>query len=63
MKFSSVASLCLPTFRAGRHIGFPLVSVRSLSITKSCPLYNLLTVKDILMKLHIFVKHIETFEK
>ena len=31
-----------------------------LSVTKSCPLYNLITVTDISMKLHTFVKHIET---
>ena len=31
-----------------------------LSVTKSCPLYNLITVTDILTKLHTFVKHIET---
>ena len=35
------------------------LSVR-LSVTKSCPLYNLITVTDISMKLHTFVKHIET---
>ena len=31
-----------------------------LSVTKSCPLYNLITVTDISMKLHPFVQHIET---
>ena len=31
-----------------------------LSGTKSCPLYNLITVTDISNKLHTFVKHIET---
>ena len=31
-----------------------------LSVTKLCPLYNLITVTDISMKLHTFVKHIET---
>ena len=41
-------------FRVGRHIVFPLASVH-LSVTKLNPLY-----KDILMKLHTFVKHIET---
>ena len=29
-----------------------------LSITKSCPLYNLITVTNISAKLHTFVKHI-----
>ena len=31
-----------------------------LSVTKSCPLYNLITVTDISTKLHTFVKNIET---
>ena len=31
-----------------------------LSVTKSCPLYNLITVTDISTKQHTFVKHIET---
>ena len=31
-----------------------------LSVTKSCPLYNLITVRDISTKLHTFVKHIQT---
>ena len=31
-----------------------------VSVTKSCPLYNLITVTDIATKLHTFVKHIET---
>ena len=46
---------------------FPLASVCvsvglwvCLSVTKSCPLYNLITVTDISMKLHTFVKHIDT---
>ena len=30
-----------------------------LSVTKLCPLYNLITVTDISMKLHTFVKHFE----
>ena len=45
--------------RVGRHIVFPLASV-CLSVTKSCPLYNLITVTDISTSLHTFVKHIET---
>ena len=67
--------LCLPPVRVGRHIVFPLASVClcvcvsvglwvcgsvCLSVTKSCPLYNLITVTDISTKLHTFVKHIET---
>ena len=31
-----------------------------LSVTKSCLLHNVITVTDISMKLHTFVKHIET---
>ena len=57
----------LPPVRVGRHIVFPLASVClcvcvsvCLSVTKSCPLYNLITVTDISTKLHTFVKHIET---
>ena len=56
-------SLCLPPARVGRHIDFPLASVClsvCLSVTKSCPLYNSITVTVITMKLHTFVKHIET---
>ena len=52
-----------PPVRVGRHIVFPLASVGlsvCLSVTKSCPLYNLITVTDISTKLHTFVKHIET---
>ena len=50
--------LCLPPVGVGRHIVFPLASVR-LSVTESCPLYNLITFIDISTKLHTFVKHIE----
>ena len=60
-------SLCLPPARVRRHIVFPLASVClsvcvsvCLSGTKSCPLYNLITVTDISTKLHTFVKHIES---
>ena len=49
------------------YVVFPLASVClcvcvsvCLSVTKSCPLYNLITVTDISTKLHTFVKHIET---
>ena len=56
-------SLCLPPVRVWRHIVFPLASVCPsvcpsvcLSVTKSCPLYNLITVTDISTKLHTFVK-------
>ena len=52
-----------PPVRVGRHIVFPLASVClcvCLSVTKSCPRYNLITVTDISTKLHTFVKHIET---
>ena len=60
---TSLSLLCLPPVRVGRHIVFPLASVClwvCLSVTKSCPLYNLITVTDISTKLHTFVKHIET---
>ena len=56
-----------PPAWVGRHIVFPLASVCGsvclcvcFSGTKSCPPYNLITVTDILTKLHTFVKHIET---
>ena len=48
--------------RVGRQIVFPLPSVYlsdCLSVTKSCPLYKLITVTDILTKLDTFVKQIE----
>ena len=54
--------LCLFYGRVGRHIVFPLASVRlsvHLSVTKSCPLYYLKTVRDISTKLHTLVKHIQ----
>ena len=59
-------SLCLPLQGSGDILFFPLrtslglsvcVSVY-LSVTKSCPLYNLITVTDISTKLHTFVNHI-----
>ena len=58
-------SLCLPLQGSGDILFFPLrtslglsvcVSVY-LSVTKSCPLYNLITVTDISTKLHTFVNH------
>ena len=45
-----------PLQGSGDILFFPL----RLSVTKSCPLYNLITVTDISKKLHTFVKHIET---
>ena len=38
----------------------PLRLTVGLSFTKSCPLYNLITVRDIPTELHTFVKHIQT---
>ena len=35
---------------------FPLIICNAIL----CPLYNLVTVRDISTKLHIFVKHIQT---
>ena len=64
--------LCLPhpppPDRVGRHIVFPRASVCPsvrpsvrLSVRhKSCPLYNLKTVKDFSMKLGKLVNHDET---
>ena len=47
-------------FRVGRRIVFSFCLSVRLSVTKSCPFYYLITVIDILMKLHTFVKHMET---
>ena len=57
-----------PPDRVGRRIVFPRASVRPSvrpfvrpSVRhKSCPLYNLKTVKDFSMKLGTFVNHDET---
>ena len=53
-----------PPDRVGRHIVFSRASVRPsvcLSVRpKSCPLYNLKTVKDFSMKLGTLVNHDET---
>ena len=62
---SYVYELCLPPARVGRNCFSPCVCVSvslcvCLSVTKSCPLYNLITVTDISTKLHTIVKHIET---
>ena len=61
---SGLSLLCLPPDRVGRHIVFPRASVRPsvrLSVRhKSCPLYNLKTVKDFSMKLGTLVNHDET---
>ena len=38
----------------------PLLLSVGLSVTKSCSLYNLITVKDISTKLHAFIKHNQT---
>ena len=57
-----------PSDRVGRHIVFPRASVRPSVCPsdrpsvrhKSCPLYNLNTVKDFSMKLGTLVNHDET---
>ena len=49
-----------PPDRVGRHIVFPCASVRLSVRLKSCPLYNLKTVKDFSMKLGTLVNHDET---
>ena len=46
--------------RVGRHIVFPRASVRLSVRHKSCPLFNLKTVKDFSMKLNTLVNHDET---
>ena len=45
-----------PPDRVGRHIVFPHASVRPSVRHKSCPLYNLKTVRDISMKLGTLIK-------
>ena len=49
-----------PPDRVGRHIVFPRASVCLSVRHKSCPLYNLKTVKDFSMKLGTLVNHDET---
>ena len=49
-----------PPDRVGRHIVFPRASVRPSVRHKSCPRYNLKTVKDFSMKLGTLVNHDET---
>ena len=49
-----------PPDRVGRHIVFPRASVRPSVRHKSCPLYNLKTVKDFSLKLGTLVNHDET---
>ena len=49
-----------PPDRVGRHIVFPRASVCLSVRLKSCPLYNLKTVKDFSMKLGTLVNHDET---
>ena len=59
-------SLCLPLQGSGDILFFPLRTSLGLSVcvyvylsvTKLCPLYNLITVTDISTKLHTFLKHI-----
>ena len=67
--FGTLGSLCLPPTGSGDILFFPVrLSVRlsvclsvCLSVRhKSCPLYNLKTVKDFSMKLGTLVNHDET---
>ena len=58
-------SLCLPPTGSGDILFFPVrlsirLSVRPSVRHKSCPLYNLKTVKDFSMKLGTLVNHGET---
>ena len=62
---TSFFTLCLPPTGSGDILFFPVrLSVRPsvcLSVRhKSCPLYNLKTVKDFSMKLGTLVNHDET---
>ena len=53
--------LCLPLTGSGDILFFPMrLSVRPSVRHKSCPLYNLKTVKDFSMKLGTLVNHDET---
>ena len=53
--------LCLPPTGSGDILFFPVrPSVRPSVCHKSCPLYNLKTVKDFSMKLGTLVNHDET---
>ena len=58
-----MSPLCNPSCKGRETLFFPLrLSVHlsvCLSVTKSCLLYNLITVSDISTKLHTFLKHIE----
>ena len=57
--FFPLASIVIsPPRRVGRHLVFALVVCPS--VTKSCPLCNSKTVRDILMKLYTNVKQHET---
>ena len=57
--FSSIF-LCPPPPTPMKGSGDILIFPLRLSVTKSCPLYNLKMVRDISTKLHTFVKHIQT---
>ena len=54
-------SLCLPPTASGDILFFPVRLSVCLSVRhKSCPLYNLKTVKDFSMKLGTLLNHDET---
>ena len=52
--------LLCPLDGSGDILFFPLRLSVCLSVSKPCLLYNLITVKDISMTFHTFVKHIQT---
>ena len=61
MLFIHVSYLCLPPTGSGDILFFPVrLSVRPSVRHKSCPLYNLKTVKDFSMKLGTLVDQDET---
>ena len=56
-----IQTTCHPLEPYFLHVYFsPLPLFVGLCVTKSCPLYNLITVIDISTKLDTFVKHIQT---
>ena len=61
MKITLIVSLCLPPTGSGDILFFPVRLSVCLSVRhKSCPLYNLKTVKDFSMKLGTLVNQDET---
>ena len=57
---ASFANYVYPLEGSGDILFSPLRPSVFLSVTKSCLLFNLITVRGISTKLHTFVKHIQT---